>query len=352
MARIFVGATAALVTIMMVTWAVATTGEPDRTTQLAEYRRPDAIPFPDDNPYDVAKADLGRALFFEPALSRDGDRTCATCHIPGQDWTDTTPLAPRNDGGFMDVRTPTLLNVAWTEDIFGWDGKFRGLEAVARTPLTASGNMNMPPEEMVRRLSADPNYVAAFAKAFPEPVAGDSPVTPVRIEQALATFQRLIVAGEAPFDRWVEGDARALGAAARRGFDLFHGKANCAACHSGWSFTDGSFHDIGVAKDGQIGRGRYFPNSTVLRYAFKTPTLRNVARRPPYMHDGSLATLADVIELYDRGGIDRPSRSRDIRPLNLSQAEKADLIAFLESLNDSGSDGPATRPMTATPPRP
>ena len=352
MARIFVGAAAALVTIMVGGWAVATTGEPDRTAQLAEYRRPNAIPFPEDNPYAAQKAELGRALFFEPVLSRDGDRTCATCHVPGQDWTDSTPLAPRNDGGFMDVRTPTLLNIAWIEDIFGWDGKFRGLEAVARTPLTAPGNMNMPPEEMVRRLSADPAYVEAFAGAFPEPVAGGNPITQERIEQALATFQRLIVSGEAPFDRWVEGDARAVSGAARRGFDLFHGKANCAACHSGWNFTDGSFHDIGVAKDGNIGRGRFFPGSTALRYAFKTPTLRNVARRPPYMHDGSLATLAEVVELYDRGGIDRPSRSRDIRPLRLSEREKADLIAFMETLSDAGSAEAATQPITATPPRP
>lgn len=352
MAWKFVGGAAALLTILLGSLAVATNGEPDRSAALAEYRRPTAIPFPEDNAYRAAKAELGRALFFEPVISRDGDRTCATCHVPGLDWTDSNPRAPRNDGGFMDFRTPTLLNVAWIDTIYGWDGKFNGLEAVARTPLTAPGNMNMPPEEMVRRLSADPKYVAAFKNAFPEPAPDGNPVTETRIEQALATFQRLIVSGRAPFDRWVEGDARAVGAAAKRGFDLFNGKANCAACHSGWNFTDGSFHDVGVGKDGAIGRGRFFPKSTALRYAFKTPTLRNVARRPPYMHDGSLATLSDVIDLYDRGGIDRPSRSRDIRPLRLTAQEKADLIAFMETLNDDGADGPAYKPIGTEPPRP
>lgn len=352
MARTIVGAIVAFLTILVGGWAIATTGERDRSAEFAPYRRTSAIPFPDDNPYQAAKAELGRALFFDPILSRDGERTCATCHVPGQDWTDSKPRAPRNDGGVMDFRTPTLLNVAWIEGIYGWDGKFRGLESVARTPLSAPGNMNMPPDEMVRRLSADPNYVAAFGKAFPEAAASSNPITAKHAEQALATFQRLIVSGQAPFDRWVEGDARAVGAAAKRGFDLFHGKAHCAACHSGWAFTDGSFHDVGVAKGGDIGRGRFFPTSTALRYAFKTPTLRNVARRPPYMHDGSLTTLAEVVDLYDRGGIDRPSRSRDIRPLHLTTQEKADLIAFMESLSDEGADGPAVRPITAEPPRP
>ena len=149
MARKYVGALVALLTISVCGWAVATTGEPDRRVKLADYRRPAAIPFPADNPYGQAKAELGRSLFFDPLLSLNGDRACASCHLPGRDWTDAHARAPRNDGGFMEFRTPTLLNVAWTEDIYGWDGKFLGLEAVARTPLTAPGNMNLPPEEMV-----------------------------------------------------------------------------------------------------------------------------------------------------------------------------------------------------------
>ena len=137
------------------------------------------------------------------------------------------------------------------------------------------------------------------------------------------------MSGDAPFDRWIKGDEHAIDNAAKRGFDLFNGKAHCAACHTGWAFSDSSFHDIGVARGDDIGRGRLFPTSEKLRYAFKTPTLRDVARRAPYMHDGSVATLSEVIDLYNKGGIDRPSRAEDIKPLGLTAQEKADLIAFL-----------------------
>ncbi len=137
------------------------------------------------------------------------------------------------------------------------------------------------------------------------------------------------------FDRWIMGDETAIGVAAKRGFQIFNGKAHCSACHSGPAFTDGSFHDIGTAKKDDLGRGRLFPTSEKLRYAFKTPTLRDVARRGPYMHDGSVATLENVIALYDKGGIDRPSRSQLIKPLSLTADEKEDLMAFLQTLSDS-----------------
>ncbi len=352
MAKRAAGAATVFLAIMGCAWAVGVAGEPDRAARLAEYRRPDAIPVPETNPYSQAKAELGRALFFDTALSRDGSRACATCHLPSQDWTDDRPRAMRNDDGPMAVRTPTLLDIAWIERSLGWDGRFRDLESVAIVPLSARANMDMPETLLVERLNAMPAYAQAFRRAYPDAEGEERPVTRVRIEQALATFQRLIVAAPAPFDAWVAGEAGALSPAAKRGFDLFTGKAGCDACHSGHSFTDASFHDIGTATGDDIGRGRFFPTSTALRYAFKTPTLRNVARRPPYMHDGSLQDLGAVIALYDRGGIDRPSRSRDIRPLNLSAGEKADLIAFLESLTDAGTDGPAHRPITAEPPRP
>ena len=352
MVKRLAGAAAALMTAMGCALAVGTAGEIDRAAQLAEFRRPDAIPFPESNPYSAAKAELGRSLFFDTALSRDGTRACSTCHLPSLDWTDGKPRAMRNDDAPMAVRTQTLLDVAWLERSLGWDGRFRDLESVAFVPLSAPANMNMPDTLLAERLNAVPAYVDAFRLAFPEAGDDPKPVTRLRIEQALATFQRLIVAGPAPFDAWVAGEPDAVSAAAKRGFDLFVGKANCDACHSGPSFTDGSFHDIGTAKGDDIGRGRFFPTSTALRYAFKTPTLRNVARRPPYMHDGAAATLAEVIDLYDRGGVDRPSRSRDIRPLGLTAREKTDLIAFLESLSDAGAEAPAHRPITAEPPRP
>jgi len=220
----------------------------------------------------------------------------------------------------------------------GWDGKFKDLESVAFGPITNPANMGgLSEAELIARLSAVPAYLDAFTDAF-----GDGSVTRPKIEAALATFERTIVAGESPFDRWIQGDEAAISAAAKRGFETFNGKARCSACHSGPSFTDGSFQDIGTAKDGNIGRGRLFPSSERLRYAFKTPTLRDVARRAPYMHDGSVATLEDVIELYDRGGIERPSRSPSIRPLSLSVSEKADLVAFLQTLS-------ASEPLAAVP---
>src|SRR5262249_14774597 len=148
------------------------------------------------------------------------------------------------------------------------------------------------------------------------------------VELALATFERTIVSGPSRFDRWVDGEEAALSEAEKRGFDLFNGKAGCAECHRGWNFTDGAFYDIGTGRDDEPGRGRLVANSPKLQHAFKVPTRRDVARRAPYMHDGSLADLEQVIALYDRGGVDRPSRSELIRPLGLSAAEKADLAAF------------------------
>lgn len=255
-------------------------------------------------------------------------RSCATCHNPGLSWGDGEPRAIGENQVRLPLRSPTLLNIAWVPKL-GWDGHFHDLESVAMGPITGQNNMNLPEQELIGRLAALPGYVAAFDAAF-----ANGGVTREKIEQSLATFERTIVSGDAPFDRWVHGDEAAISAAAKRGFALFNGKANCAVCHSGWAFTDAGFHDIGVAKDDDLGRGRLFPSSVKLQHAFKTPTLRDVARRAPYMHDGSVASLADVIDLYDGGGIDRPSRDNDIRPLNLQSREKADLIAFLNALSD------------------
>jgi cytochrome c peroxidase len=185
---------------------------------------------------------------------------------------------------------------------------------------------------MIGRLTAIPGYIDGFRAAF-----GEDGITTGKIDMALATFERTIVSGEAPFDRWIGGDETAISEQAKRGFDLFNGKANCAACHSGWTFTDASFHDIGVAQSDDLGRGQLFPTSVALQHAFKTPTLRDVARRGPYMHNGSVPTLQAVIDLYDRGGIDRPSRDAEIHPLGLSDDEKADLVAFLQTLNGASA---------------
>jgi cytochrome c peroxidase len=328
-------------------------GEPERadtsTTQaelsaLREaYRRVDEALHPPENPYSPAKADLGRRLFFDTLLSGGRTMSCASCHLPTRSWSDGRPRGIGETGAAMKVRTPTLLDVAQIP-ILGWDGKFRSLEDVAFTPITGTNAMNLPEETLIARLKADAGYVRAFAAAFPDRVGADGAIGRRTVELALATFQRSIVSGETPFDRWVAGDAGAIGPSARAGFVLFNGKAQCAGCHSGWTFTDGSFHDIGVGTGTDIGRAAFFPDSVQLRYAFKTPTLRDVATRGPYMHDGSLASLREVVDLYDRGGIDRPSRSPAIKPLGLTEAEKHDLIAFLKTLNADGTASLAVPP--------
>ncbi len=305
---------------------------PDRSAWQEKYRHPAEIPFPESNPYSEAKSKLGRMLFFDPLLSGSGVRSCASCHNPSLSWGDGLPRAIGEKPSAL--RAPTLLNVAWTPRL-GWDGHFRDLESVAFGPITAPGNMNLPEKALIERLSAIPGYGNAFDAAF-----GDGEITRRKIELAIAAFERSIVSGEAPFDRWIKGDETAISEAAKRGFDLFNSKADCASCHSGWSFTDTSFHDIGIAKGDDIGRARLFPKSIKLRYAFKTPTLRDVARRAPYMHNGSVATLDAVIDLYDRGGIDRPSRSDLISPLRLTKDEKADLIAFLRTLTSAPKSVP------------
>jgi cytochrome c peroxidase len=151
------------------------------------------------------------------------------------------------------------------------------------------------------------------------------------IAKAVAAFQRTLEPGIAPFDRWIEGKEDAISPSAKRGFVLFNGKGNCSACHSGWRFTDDKFHDIGTTTTDR-GRGAVDKSDELMQFAFKTPTLRSVALRPPYMHNASAATLVDVMKHYEKGGIDRPSRSPMMMPIELSDQERGDLIAFLESL--------------------
>ncbi len=292
----------------------------------AAYLRQEAVDYPAENPYSDAKAALGAVLFFDPILSGSHGSSCATCHQPALAWADNLSHSAGDRGQAMLLRSPTLLDVAGSIRL-GWDGKFPSIEAVTFRAISADANMDLGTQEAVDRLSANPAYTRRFEAAF-----GPGPVTARKIELALATYERGIVAGPAPFDDWVAGNEAAVSDQVKRGFALFTGKAGCVGCHSGPAFTDHSFQDIGSASGSDIGRGALFPTSVALRYAFKVPTLRDVAVRAPYMHDGSLPTLADVVDLYDRGGIPRPSRSSQIRPLGLSGDEKHDLVAFLESL--------------------
>ncbi len=332
---------------VLITWAVLVCGDAHAVTRFTgpastpvgasqrdlaawkdRFRRPDGVPHPKTNPATPEKVVLGKTLFFDPRLSRSSSVSCATCHNPSLGWSDGLSRAVGFGMVPLSRRTPQVRNLAWGT-AFQWDGRADSLEAQARMPITAPDEMNMSMDLIVERLKALPGYKQLFRDAF----GGEESIGARNVTAALATFQRTIVSGEAPFDRWIKGEEEAIGPDARRGFALFTGKANCAACHSGWRFTDDSFHDIGLRADDDLGRGKFVPPSvTAMRYAFKTPSLRDLRMQGPYMHDGQLSSLDAVIEHYVKGGERRPSLSFEMKPVELSVQERRYLTAFLESL--------------------
>ncbi len=292
----------------------------------AAYRRPAALPA--GALASPAVLALGEKLYNSKELSKGRGLSCASCHMRDAAWADlvTKPIA---DNGFpMRRRTQTLYDVAWSS-AFLWDGTFDSLEGMVRGPIASPDIMGLSLDEMVDRLKGKPDFVAAFGAAY-----SDGGVTPESVSDALAAYMRTLRSPPTRFDRWVAGADKALSPAELRGFQLFNGKANCVTCHSTWRFTDDGFRDIGLrASLSDPGRGRQKPQIAVMAFAFKTPTLRGVAERPPYMHDGSIKTLEAVVEHYDRGGARRPSLSPDMFPLGLDAQEKSDLVAFMRALS-------------------
>jgi cytochrome c peroxidase len=320
--------------LLLVMSAAATAAE--RPTALADFQRPTAIPAPRKNPITPQKIALGQKLFFDPRLSGSGAISCATCHNPGLAWGDGLPRGIGHMGTQLGRRSPTILDVAYGEPYF-WDGRAATLEEQAKGPLASKAEMNMQAESAIGRIASMPGYQEGFTQAFPgQAISLDT------IAAAIATYERTVVSAEAPFDRWVKGDEASVSESAKRGFVLFSGKANCAICHAGWRMTDDGFHDIGLT-DADRGRAAIAPGIEQLEHAFKTPTLRDVNRRAPYMHDGSMPTLAAVIDHYDAGFVRRSSLDTQMRPLGLSPQEKADLLAFLDTL--TGTATPATIPV-------
>jgi cytochrome c peroxidase len=316
--------------------STSSAGGTDPHTLLADFRRPATIPLTKSNPTTPEKVALGQMLFFDPRLSGSGVISCGTCHNPALGWTDALPKGLGHMGGRLRRHTPTILNVAYGEPYF-WDGRAATLEDQAKGPLTSEAEMNMPAEVAVKRILSIPGYVTAFAYAFPgKAVSVDT------IAAAIASYERTVVSNSAPFDKWVAGDEGAISPAAKRGFSLFNGKANCAVCHSGWRMTDDGFHDIGISGSDR-GRAEIAPGIVQLEHAFKTPTLRNINQRAPYMHDGSLATLSAVIDHYDSGFVSRASLDTQMHRLGLNPEEKADLLAFLDTL--TSVDSPAVVPQ-------
>jgi cytochrome c peroxidase len=229
-------------------------------------------------------------------------------------------------GNKLGRNTPHLYNLAWNT-VFFWDGRATSLEEQALGPIEAPGEMNMPLEQLLPKLQQVPFYAKTFAEVYP-----GTGMTRDTLARAIAAFERTLISANSPFDRFMQGDTAAMSPAAMRGLQLFTGKANCAACHNGPNFTDESFHNIGVSGQDK-GRAAIIQDPS-LAGAFKTPGLRNVLLTAPYMHDGSVPTLEEVVRFYNAGGKHPQGVSEEIKPLHLTEDEIFDLVAFLGTLTD------------------
>lgn len=287
---------------------------------------PAQAPAPADNPTTPAKVELGKQLFFDPRLSGDNSMSCATCHLPKLAFADGRPRGEGFGGRELSRNTPGLLNVAFHGSFF-WDGRVRTLEEQALMPIQAADEMNQDLDELEDELNVIPGYVRQFQTVFGTSATRDG------VANALAAFQRTLVSRDSPFDRYLAGDEQALSADARRGLELFRGSAGCIRCHNGPLLSDGKFYRLGVGHSDE-GRGGVTGKEED-RYKFRTPSLRDVARTAPYMHDGSQRTLTEVVEFYYRTA---PTQGPDGLPLDIaplldqSFMEIAEIVAFLESL--------------------
>jgi cytochrome c peroxidase len=293
------------------------------------------MPVPPDNALTAAKVKLGARLFHDRTLSADGSLSCATCHNATRAFADDRPVAIGVFSRVGQRGAPTLVNRGYGK-VFFWDGRAATLEEQVLAPIENPKELGMTRGEVVARLQRDSTYVAAFREAF------DAGINERDVAKALASYVRTIYSGDAPFDRFAEGKVDALSVTARAGLALFRGRANCTACHVGPNFSDEKFHNTGVAWDGRafndVGRAAITGRSEH-QGAFKTPTLREVARTAPYMHDGSILTLEDVIGFYDQGGRANPLLDAELRPLHLSTEEKAALRELLHALSGRIGDG-------------
>ncbi|HEX8439830.1 cytochrome-c peroxidase [Archangium sp.] len=282
---------------------------------------------------------LGRKLFFDPRLSGDGSRSCATCHDPRKRFSDGREVALGRDPARSKRNTPALLNLESRGPYF-WDGRASTLEEQALVPLADPNEMARDLSTLERELATDPEYVARFQAVF-----GPLGITRVTLAHAIASFERTLVSAGSRYDRYLEGDRAALTEEEVRGMRVFAGKGECTTCHGGPLLTDNGFHNIGVAGEdpGRLEAG------AAPRATFKTPSLRDVARTAPYFHDGSAATLEEVIEHYARGGDPLAKGARDIHPVDLSASEKRELAAFLRSLDGAEADIALTSPSGAEP---
>jgi cytochrome c peroxidase len=277
------------------------------------------MPVPEDNPITSDKVDLGRRLFNDRRLSRDGTVACVSCHDPDRAFSKADAISPGVFGRRGRRNAPALMNRAWGRSFF-WDGRAATLEEQVLRPIEEPNEMDLPVAEASARVG----------------------VAPIAMARALATYIRSLMAGNSRYDRYANGDGDAFSAEEQVGLQIFRGNGNCTLCHVGPNLTDERFHNTGVAwsarsdrsADGFTDEGRgAISGKPQDRGAFKTPTLREVARTSPYMHDGSIASLEEVVDYYDRGGNRNPTLDAELRPLGLTNVEKAALVSFLRTLS-------------------
>ena len=313
-----------------------------RAAQPAVPKAQDAVPLgleepasyiPADNPQTAKKIELGRHLFFDKRLSRNNTIACASCHLPGLAFTDGKPVSTGINTLKGGRSAPAAINRVYSKAQF-WDGRADTLEDQSIGPFVNPVEHGfIDHNEMVAKMKTIAGYRKLFQEVFGrEIVIGD-------VGKAIASFQRTILSGNSAVDRFdVGGEEKALSEAAQRGLELFRGKARCTRCHSGFNFTDEKFHNLGIGWDtNTVDLGRYMVTKNPEDIgAFKTSTLREIARTAPYMHDGRFKTLDEVVNFYNQGGIANPHRDNTLIPLEMSEQEKADLVAFLKSLNGEG----------------
>ena len=327
------------------------------------------VPVPAGNPLTAAKVALGERLFQDPRLAGDSSRSCQSCHLPSQGFAVATPLGPAYPTQAERRNSPTLINVAFNEPLI-WDGRAPNLDKQALGPVKNILHQNHNIDLLVEQLKTDDDYVAAFKASY-----GDRTITAERIAQALSSYERTLVFDDSPLDRYMDGDRTALDESARRGLALFMGKAQCVVCHKGSNLTDNGFHNLAVPDDHVTSDAKVMASvrfdakrlgmqnwaeltedpgregvtkDPIDRGKFRTMGLRNIAQSPPYMHNGALETLEDVVAFYNKGGGDHPNKSPLMRPLGLTDDEQADLVAFLNALTGSQRARHSILPISST----
>jgi cytochrome c peroxidase len=292
-----------------------------------------------DNELTPAKAALGKALFFEPKLSGSGKMSCSSCHLPEKAFTDGNTVSMKDDGKPNTRNSPTMYNVGYLERLY-WDGRAKTLEGNVLAAWKAQ--IGGKPEEAVARLQEVAGYREAFQTAFG---SGPSETT---IVHALSSFLRDLRSGDSAFDRFVAGDEDALTADQKKGWALFAGKAACITCHQPPLFTDRQFHNVGIGSKAEApdvgAAAKNALDDPKKTGAFKTPTLREVAKTGPYFHDGSVASLEEAVRIMASGGIDNPHRDPLLLDRKLSDAEIKQVAAFLEALNGNQQWTPPVLP--------